>query len=418
MTSISLPYVSDIENLTILENLRRQYSNVVRFSYNRFKEGKTQKDIRLLTHMLKNIDDLNAWFIQCAIKEAESIYKTNGENNVIFGGKNIFHKRFKKLVSNSDVKEKRLLPIMFQGECLKKGNRSFKLNIINNNKIILKVSKDKHLSIKLPKLRNNYKKLLFQLERLNDISQRKIGLTYSVRIDSNHINITVETPAIKNELLNNRYIGIDLNPNNIGVSIKEDEKILEVKHFLLKTKEHNKTEYEIYEISKKIEKLFKKWNCKYVFVEDLTIKSKEHKKGKIFNRLINGWIRNKFITNLEKRINSLGGKLFKVNPVYSSIIGNCMYEYSDPINASLEIARRGYEIIILKNKQFYPTFWLKESLKHLWKEMVNDIPDNWKDLFVFIKNLKLKYRVSLNEQFNVLSQLSLNSKVFYFSYPI
>jgi len=35
MQTISLPYKTENENITILENLRNQYSNVVRFSYNR-----------------------------------------------------------------------------------------------------------------------------------------------------------------------------------------------------------------------------------------------------------------------------------------------------------------------------------------------------------------------------------------------
>jgi IS605 OrfB family transposase len=417
MITIKLPYYIESENLKTLEKLRKQYSSVVRFSYNRFLEGKSQKDIRLLTSFLNNIDLLNSWMIQCGIKEAESIYSKNLDKKVIFGSKNNFNKRIKGLISNSELKEKRILPIMIQGESTKMGNRLFKLNIINNNEIIFKVSRQQHIKIKLPRLRNNYKKSLYNLEQLNNIKQGEKGLTYSIRIDSNNIYISFEPIKDQYNLLNDRYIGIDLNPNEIGISIKKGDMILEKRHYVLNIKEndHNKVKHEIFEISKGIEKLFKKWNCKYVFIEDLTIKSKQHNKGRKFNKMINNqWIRKDFINNLEKRVKNLGGKLFKINPVYSSFIGNMIHDFSDPINASLEIGRRGYEVIILKNKKFYPDINL---VKDQWKEYLTKSVNNWKEFFAVIKNSGMRYRISLDESFNVLSLLSKKSKISYYLYP-
>ena len=83
-----------------------------------------------------------------------------------------------------------------------------------------------------------------------------------------------------------------------------------------------------------------------------------------------------------------------------------MYDYIDPINSSIEIARRGYEIIINKSKKFYPIVWLKDSLKHQWKETISEMPNNWKELFNLIKNSKLSYRVSLKDvnTYNVFSK--------------
>ena len=183
----------------------------------------------------------------------------------------------------------------------------------------------------------------------------------------------------------------------------------------IKENNHNKVKYEIFEICKIIEKLFKKWNCKYIFLEDLTIKSKEHSKGKNFNKMVNNqWIRKDFINNLEKRINNLCGKIFKVNPAYSSFIGNLIYNYSDPINSSLEIGRRGYEVIIIKNKKFYPDIKL---VKDQWKEYLTSNVNTWKEFFAVIKKSGVRYRVSLNKEFNVLSLLSKKSKVSYYLYP-
>jgi hypothetical protein len=420
MITISLPYYTEVENITILEKLRKQYSNVVRFSYNRIKEGKSQNEIRLLVKVLNGIR-LNSWIIQCGIMEAESIYKKNGEEKVIFGGKNNFYRRVNGLINNKEYKDNRLLPIMIQGESVKKGNRSFKLDIINNNEIVFKISREQHISLKLPNLRNNYKKLLYNLEQKNNIKQVELGLTYSVRIDSNNIYISFEEiKEIKenHKSIETKYIGIDLNPNEIGISIKDGEEILELRHFVLNIKEnnHGKIKHEIYEISKKIEKLFKKWNCKYIFVEDLMVKSKEHNKGKKFNRMVNNrWIRKDFIKNLEKRITNLGGKVFKVNTVYSSFIGNMIYNYSDPINASLEIGRRGYEVIIIKNKKFYPSINL---VKDQWTEYLTKDINSWKEFFKFVKNLGMRYRVSLDKSFNVFRLLSRKSKINYYYYTI
>jgi hypothetical protein len=47
----------------------------------------------------------------------------------------------------------------------------------------------------------------------------------------------------------------------------------------------------------------------------------------------NLWKREIFINNLEKRSSINGQKLFKVNPVYSSFIGNLQWDFDDPVNA-------------------------------------------------------------------------------------
>jgi predicted transposase len=425
LQTIKITYKISEEDKNFLEDLRRQYSNVVRYSFNRFKEDIKQKDIRKLCSNLKSISGLNSWIIQCAIKEAESIYlKCKKINNfkVIFGSNHQFNRRLKGLISNNVFKQHRLLPICIQGESSKQGNRSFKLDIINNNQIILKVSRNKHIIIDLPTLHSNYKTLLYKLEQLNNISYKCKGHTYQIKIDSKYIYISFDNLNKKvYNGLNNRYIGIDLNPNEIGISIKEDDKILELKHFLLNIDKNkpSKIEYELYDIAKKIEKLFTKWNCKYIMVEDLNIKSTNHKKGKTFNRVVNNrWLRNKFINNLEKRIKVYNCKLYKINAAYTSTIGNVMYNYSDPINSSLEIGRRGYEIIIKKKKdRFYPDFKVN-LLKDQWKEYFNYSLNTWINFHQFIKNSKLKYRVPLNQKFKVLSQLSKKSKINYFIYPI
>jgi len=421
MKTIKLPYKSSKDLTSII----KQYSSIVRYGYNRFLEGNTEKEIRYLTKSLNNINDLNSWLVQCAIKDAKVVHKRFKDEKVIFGGKKNFILRCRNKISKEEYQLKRLIPVNIQGEELKQGNRSFKLDVIENNQIIFKLNRNEHIRLELPNLRNNIKNELFKLQQLNEVKTSKKGYTYSIKLDLKYIYISFE--EFKNErcknLNENRYLGIDLNPDTIGVSILDNGNVIHAQEFSLcpifnkilneklssdsnKMKYfQNKLRFETYEISKSIANLAKQFNCKSVFVEDLHFKG-HSSKIKISNRKNkNLWKRELFLNNLTKRLNIEGIKLYLVNPVYSSFIGNLQYDYTDPINASIEIARRGYEYRIKKNKKgFYPTL----LVKHQWKEMTAKF-NNWKEFFLVLKNLKLKYRVSLNEclcKFNVFKQNS------------
>ena len=154
MKTIKLPYTSD----TNFTEISKQYSNVVRYAYNRFLENKSEKDNRLLCKDLNNINLLNCYIIQCAILDAKALHKRFQNKKVIFGGKSNFINLLKNKISKDEFNVKRLFPVNIVGEKLKCGNRLFKLDIIDNNQIIFKLNKNRHISLKLPKLRNNIKK--------------------------------------------------------------------------------------------------------------------------------------------------------------------------------------------------------------------------------------------------------------------
>jgi IS605 OrfB family transposase len=394
MFTIKIKYKNEIP---IVKDLMRQYSYVVRRVYNLYKEDKyKRKEIYSIIKQMNNIDLLDSWFLYSAIEEGKSFYKKS--DHVIFGSKKDFKRKCKNLISNTEWKEKRLLPIYSISEKQFQGNRKIELKIIDDNIIVLKLKYKNHIDIELPNLSNNNKKLLFKLEELSKTE----GYLYTIRLDQKYIYISFEEFKEKvDDLKQNRFIGIDLNPSEIGISINEwsDNKsnILETYKFdLFKVLDNeNKLNYEVFEISKRISELSKHFKCKFIFIEDLSIKSKNHEKGKDFNRKVNNqWKRNKFIDNLTKRCNIYNQKLFKINPAYSSVIGNCLYDFYDSVNASIEIARRGYEVIILRNKKFYPEIKLKNSLLHLWKETGEEWFSSWKELYSWLKNSKIKYRVS------------------------
>ena len=143
MKTISLPYTCSEDDRNFIKDEIRKSSNVVRYTFNRFKDNKSEEDIRLLSKSLVNIPS-DSWFIQCAIKKANYIFLTNKEK-IIFGGKFSFYQRLRNKITSEQFRENRLLGIYSQGETPKDGNRKFQLDI-SNNQIIFKFSRTRWMS--------------------------------------------------------------------------------------------------------------------------------------------------------------------------------------------------------------------------------------------------------------------------------
>ena len=403
MITIKLKYNSSQEFNEFLPKLRKQYTSIFHYVYNRLLEGKTEKEIYHSIKLLNNIELMKSKMIYDCIKDAIYIYEKDKKLNhkSIFGSKKDFIKKCKGLITNEEWKIKRLRQLYIQGCIIEYGNRYFKLDLLNNQ-IIFKYDIRHHYTLNIRYSQNQLKELI----KIQELCENKKG-KYTILLSEKEINISFEPIKLEENInyIENRFIGIDMNPSYIGISILEFDKELKVLHtemfdfkqIINENKDlNNKLNYEIFEISKRISNISKHWRCKFIFIEDLEFKNTN--KGKEWNMLNNNlWKRNKFIDNLQKRCNINNQYLYKVYPAYTSFIGNCLYDYTDPINASIEIGRRGFECIILKNKNFYPVVGLKDSLIHRWKEMVNEIPGSWRDLFNSVKNLKLSYRVSLEE---------------------
>jgi len=90
MITIKLPYKTNDDNYSLIMQLMREQSIVMKFSYNRFKEGLKEKEIRSLLSGLNNISNIDTWFIQSSIYEGKAIMlanfdkKANEHNKVIF----------------------------------------------------------------------------------------------------------------------------------------------------------------------------------------------------------------------------------------------------------------------------------------------------------------------------------------------
>ena len=435
MITIKLPYkCQDPEFYPVLADLRRLQSSFVRSAYELFHQGKTQKEVQSDKELHSKFS-LGSWFRQSGLMLAKGIQEKNKTEKVIFGGKYNLQKRILGKISKEEWKTKRLLPLNVQGESSSRGNRHFVLDIATGS-ILFKPSRLQHFKLQLPKLKKNYLEKIQLLEAASKLKEQP----FQIQLTNSHIFISfeeVKQTKLSNSI-ENRFIGIDLNPQSIGISVIENQpdqsvKVIHVQEFSVHKlvneikklkvassdskfkRANNKLNYETIEISKTITELALQWNAKGIFIEDLNFKGKQI--GHALNRNNkNLWKRGSLTSNLQKRCKLNGLTFYKVSPHYSSQIGNLMYPYSDPVNASIEIARRGCQVIFEKQKskrKFYPDFDLS-LLKDQWKEQFKGC-QTWKEVFNIIKNSGLKYRVSL-ESLNISRVFSLKcekSKVFY-----
>ena len=407
----------------------KTYNSVVHFAYNRFHDDSStkEKDVRSQVNQLFK-GKLNSWLLQCAIKEGKSIQERNNNKKVIFGGKSLYKRYLRNLINKEEFNKQKQLPLSSQGEMLQRGNRMFDFHL-DNQSLVFKISKDKHIDIQLGKIHRNLQK---ELNKLNELCYDKKA-TVSIKLNNEFIWITYDEKLLCNsvkfnELKDNRVMGLDMNPNYIGLSIiefdKEDDfkilhkQVFDLKRLTDKNISTSKRQYEIIKICHTINNLVNYWKCKKLSIEDLNIKSSDKGQGKTFNRLCNNvWDRSLVVNKLILLSNIYGYELVKVNPVYSSFIGNLVYgddTTPDMVAASIEIARRAYKKY--EKNWFYPVFDI-ECLDERWKQTLTGVKD-WRNAFLKIKNSKVKYRVLLNDivQNAVFSKYNKKSKVTIYSF--
>ena len=426
MKTIILDITNDINNE--LQNTQKVFNNMVRYGYNRLIDNKElkEKDLRkLINETFKQ----PSWLSECANKDAIYIFKSNktrGLKTVIFGGLKNLKDYLLKKKTKEQYKLDKLLPITFQGEACKYGNRMFNFNF-SNNEVIYKPNRKQHYNLTYKQPRKNILRDLLQLEELS--KQNKIAITVKLNVVTKKLYIIFDESKLQyekyNDLKSNRVIGIDLNPNTIGLSIlefnknnSEDFKILYKE--VISTYELNKTlvssnkrKFELIEICYHIDKLLKTWKCSRICLEELTINSSDKGNGKTFNRLCNNvWCRNLVINKLKMLSNIHGYFITEVNPAYSSVIGNILYGSEttpDMVASSIEVARRTYNKF--KKGHFYPPIQF-DHLNEQWKQTLNGL-NSWKEIFLEIKKSKLKYRFLLLDyiQNAVFSKTYIKQKV-------
>jgi len=431
ITTISFNYTTDFDFTPYF----KEAAWLDRYVYNRILDGLSEKEIKhhLKAEFKSKIKFLSVYMQDSVIKDMFGVVKSQKEllkeseilKPIIFGGKKNFIERKKHKITNEDWKELRLKRGLYIiGEANRKGNRHFELHI-DEGYVVLKLNKNEHIRLNIKSLGKNWKRDLLKLQAINEVKEQEDGYVYTIRVTFDKVFISFEPfkqPA--RCLKDNVYAGIDLNPKNIGFSICSNK---EIKHtteysfidifdeinnssYASDSKEakylQNKLNHELFETSKHIISQCLYHGVKFLFIEDLKFGSASY--GRWFNRQCkNLWKRNKFIDNLKKRCAEVGIKVLEVNPAYSSIIGNLMYDFVDSVNASLEIARRGFEFYNERNKEnkmFYPHA-VNDALKPLWKKTFGEEIVKWEDVFKQIKTLNIRVRVFLEDTIHEVFEL-------------
>lgn len=402
----------------------RVYNSILHYAYNRIHDDNSlkEKEVRALCNNLFK-GKINSWILQCAVKESLALQKRNKSKKVIFGGKSLLVKYLKKNISKEEYKEIKTIPISIQGETLQKGNRLFDFDF-SNNLLTFKPNKSKHIEIKLGNLHRNLKRELCKIGELCLLNQTAV----SIKLNNKFIWITYDETSLGNslklkDLRLNRCIGLDLNPNYIGLSVLEfkdnDEfkvlykQVFDLQKLTDKKCSTEKRKYELIKICYLIKRLMNCWKCSKLMIEDLNIKSSNKGLGKTFNRLCNNvWNRSLVVNKLKMLSTVYGFDLIEVNPAYSSFVGNFTQgnlHTPDMVAASIEIARRGYKKY--DKGWFYPRFNI-DNLDEQWKQTLVGVK-SWKEAFLKLKNSKVKYRVQLSDCITnaVFSSYNRKSKI-------
>ena len=359
MKTVKLTICNEVD---VLDDMR-VFSSIVRVAFNRYQDGLEEKEVRAYC---TSMFDHNSRFIQSAVKEADALYKLNGEKHILFGGKNNLHQYLRGLIDKATFKYRRMFPIGIQGEKLRKGNRLFAFDL-DNQRITYKPTRNRHVEIRFLPMK---KKIAEELAKVQELAEQN-KITVSIKLSDKYVWLTYDESLIYDarfkKLQSKRVLGIDMNPNYIGMSVIEFDKndeftILHKQVFDLSkltissgkasTDSNskyitNKLKHETISIAHEISKLVDVWKCKTVAIEDLSIKPKDRKQGKKLNKLCNNkWERRLFVTKLKMLANLHKFNLVEVNPAYSSIVGNFAYgseNTPDMVAASIEIARRAYK---------------------------------------------------------------------------
>ena len=420
MLTVKLP----IQNYqTGLDPYLRQYNSVLRFSFNRLLESKTLLETSKLIKTMLHTELLDVSCKEGALLEAQELIKTGNTDKVIFGGKDNFTKRSKKKISKQEFENAKQAPFTIKGKANQKGNRKFNLDIINSNSIVFKPAADQHFTLQLPHLGKQYQKMLYTLDQAANAN--KVPVT--IGFNKTHVTLTFdelvlrEMQAAERQVIPGRFLGLDSNPNSIGYFIEDSDGTIlkkEVISFygvnkfdvkglpstdpLFKYK-NNKRQHELFEACKRIMDLAEHFQVESVVLENLYIRSKDHKKGRAYNRLVNNsWLRRDLFNNLRKRCRILNIEFIGVPAQYSSFIGAFMYKSDvDSIAAAMELVRRARAL--KSNDRLHEVFpeWNWTAVANQWKE---ELPaykgtefHSWKDFYEVIKKSGMSYRLSYPE---------------------
>jgi len=302
----------------------------------------------------------------------------------------------------------RILPYYFIGRANEHGNRKFALRFLEN-KVIFKPSKNEHIDLKLRPKRVQRNQLI-HLQQACDAG--KIAVTITLKEDYivftydnevlagyafNGVEYQRDVKALKEKLnyknlskeaqeelspefktlkrgyylereqrqlvnkIGDRVAAIDMNPEYVGLTIRNSEGILLTRCFDLSaliaaTKGNNTKEIQgnLGVIYREIFKEFRHYKVAYFFTEKLEFDKTSNALKSANRKNHNLWCREFQEALISKHCQNLGIIHKEINTSYSSYVGNMTYNLFDPVAASAELARRGLVLLKKINETWYP----------------------------------------------------------------
>jgi IS605 OrfB family transposase len=239
--------------------------------------------------------------------------------------------------------------------------------------------------------------------------EKKINLTF--RLNDETLHVTFDPDDLPNHpqrrhpirAIPGRALGIDLNPNWIGLSVAsnaenaskiEDTELLEralVKLDIALDASPETVRETLAAVCDRAISMARKHRCGTIVLEKGLGKLRSSGKNRSLNRLLNYWARTVFVQMLTRRARLAGIEVLEVWAGYSSTIGNLAFDAPDACASATEIARRGIARLA-GIKDVLPA--LEEGcVSRLWKN--GRVPaelGSWQDVHRSIKAAKIGYR--------------------------
>jgi IS605 OrfB family transposase len=409
MITLKIPYTAGSDFQAQLAVVRKQQTSLVMLAYNWMcREAKSgarpeRKNFYRYAKCLNHLAQ-DSWLIYSAYDKAAQLFAARKGGKVIFGGKRNWIDYIKGKLTKDEWKQCRLMPFYSTGEANQRGNRFFHLDLEHG--VLKGRLAGKVFELTLGRFGRRYGEEL--VYACGMAGQKSLPITFAVT--DTHICLTFEQKRKFVEGLDrNRILGIDTNPDSLGWVVLEfagdafkaiRAGQIDITRLNYKPTSHeeaefqgNKRRHEILHVAKHLVEIAKHHKCAKFAIEDLSILSKDHGKGHRFNRLVNNsWCRSLLFGAVGRRCETFGLELVKVNPVYSSLSGNLLYNLPDPAAAAMEIARRGF--------RKYTKNWLMpklpnvDDLRDRWNEIKDQSWVNWNELAGVLKTLGIRYRRS------------------------
>ena len=402
MQTIRIPWHSSDEGRFQIAEWQRHRAAMTRTAYAN-AEKHSEKELRNLLKTRFPAHPLGSWNLHCAAREGLRLRAAVPDGSMIFGSKLALQRRQKGLIGNHEWKsrrQERALDII--GDRTRKGNRHFRLS---RNARACEVSFLRtKVILDLPEMTGKQGCLLRGVAKLADACQMSVTFT----LGRTHLSVTFDEMDLRRlqpgqtleqvkiaeqgkgrkgrkrkdpathyaahlekhipvdewpvhpewrdatPTVNNRAIGIDLNPSWIGLSVIENgegpldlEQVRVLSHCLHRIHVPSDADQSMQQVMANIAtqtiNLARAWNVGLIVHEEGLGKLSWSKKSRN-TQTVNYWSRNALLSGLARRCRLASIELRSVWGGYSSTVGNLFFDLPDACGAAAEIARRGLSV--------------------------------------------------------------------------